>query len=71
MAEASRADALLTTALRQALALVDIRALDHMIVAGSQVLSQNGGCYRHDETQRQDMGASAPIPFSDTHDNEG
>ena len=39
VAEPSRADELLTTALKQALALVDIRTLDHMIVAGSQVLS--------------------------------
>ena len=39
VAEPSRADELLTAALKQALALVDIRTLDHMIVAGSQVLS--------------------------------
>jgi DNA repair protein RadC len=39
VAEPSRADELLTTALKQALALVDIRTLDHMIVAGPQVLS--------------------------------
>ena len=39
VAEPSRADELLTTALKQALGLVDIRTLDHMIVAGSQVLS--------------------------------
>jgi DNA repair protein RadC len=39
VAEPSRADELLTSALKQALALVDIRTLDHMIVAGSQVLS--------------------------------
>ncbi|MHB8726413.1 MAG: RadC family protein [Casimicrobiaceae bacterium] len=39
VAEPSRADELLTTALKQALALVDIRTLDHMIVAGSHVLS--------------------------------
>jgi len=39
VAEPSRADELLTSALKQALALVDVRTLDHMIVAGSQVLS--------------------------------
>ncbi len=39
VAEPSRADELLTVSLKQALALVDIRALDHFIVAGSQVLS--------------------------------
>lgn len=39
VAEPSRADELLTASLRQALALVDIRTLDHMIVAGPQVLS--------------------------------
>ncbi len=39
VAEPSRADELLTASLKQALALVDIRTLDHMIVAGQQVLS--------------------------------
>ena len=39
VAEPSRADELLTTALKQALSLVDIRVLDHMIVAGPTVLS--------------------------------
>ena len=39
VAEPSHADETLTQALRQALALVDIRALDHFIVAGSGVLS--------------------------------
>ena len=39
VAEPSRADELLTASLKQALALVDIRTLDHMIVAGGQVLS--------------------------------
>ena len=39
VAEPSRADELLTTALKQALALVDIRTLDHFIVAGSRVVS--------------------------------
>jgi len=39
VAEPSRADELLTATLKQALGLVDIRTLDHMIVAGSQVLS--------------------------------
>lgn len=34
VAEASRADEVLTQALRQALALVDIKLLDHFIVAG-------------------------------------
>ncbi len=39
VAEPSRADELLTQALRQALALVDIRTLDHFVVAGSRVVS--------------------------------
>jgi DNA repair protein RadC len=38
-AEPSRADELLTQALQQALALVDIRTLDHFVVAGSRVIS--------------------------------
>ncbi len=39
VAEPSRADETLTQALKQALALVDIRVLDHFIVAGSSVVS--------------------------------
>jgi DNA repair protein RadC len=39
VAEPSHADETLTQALKQALALVDIRVLDHFIVAGSSVLS--------------------------------
>jgi DNA repair protein RadC len=39
VAEPSRSDELLTTSLKQALALVDVRVLDHLIVAGSNVLS--------------------------------
>ena len=39
VAEPSRADELLTGSLRQALALVDIRTLDHLVVAGSRVVS--------------------------------
>ena len=39
LAEPSRADELLTGALRNALELVDIRTLDHFIVAGSRVYS--------------------------------
>jgi DNA repair protein RadC len=39
VAEPSRADELLTQALKQALALVDIRTLDHFIVAGSHLVS--------------------------------
>ncbi|MDQ6618442.1 MAG: DNA repair protein RadC [Pseudomonadota bacterium] len=39
VAEPSRADELLTQALRQALALVDVRTLDHFVVAGTQVVS--------------------------------
>jgi DNA repair protein RadC len=38
-AEPSRADELLTSALKQALALVDIRVLDHMIVGNVSVMS--------------------------------
>ena len=39
MAEASRADELLTQTLKSALALVDVRVLDHLIVAGNTILS--------------------------------
>lgn len=39
VAEQSRADEILTTALKQALALVDVRVLDHFIVAGNNTLS--------------------------------
>ena len=39
VAEPSRADELLTQSLKQALALVDIRSLDHFVVAGSAVVS--------------------------------
>ena len=37
--EPSRADEYLTNTLKSALALVDVRVLDHLIVAGGQVLS--------------------------------
>lgn len=39
VAEPSQSDRLLTDALKQALALVDVRVLDHFIVAGGQTLS--------------------------------
>lgn len=39
VAEQSRADEMLTTALKQALALVDIRVLDHFVIAGNSTLS--------------------------------
>jgi DNA repair protein RadC len=39
LAEPSRADELLTRTLREALALVDVRVLDHLIVAGSACVS--------------------------------
>ena len=39
IAEPSRADELLTQSLKQALALVDIRALDHFVVAGRALVS--------------------------------
>ncbi len=38
-AEPSRADELLTQSLKAALALVDIRTLDHFVVAGAEVIS--------------------------------
>ena len=38
-AEPSRADELLTSNLKQALSLVDVRVLDHLIVAGSSTVS--------------------------------
>lgn len=39
MAEPSHADELLTRSLKTALALIDVRVLDHFIVAGSMTLS--------------------------------
>jgi DNA repair protein RadC len=39
VAEPSRADELLTQALKQALALVDIRTLDHFVIAGGRITS--------------------------------
>jgi len=39
VAEPSRADELLTQALKQALALVDVRTLDHFVVAGGRLTS--------------------------------
>ena len=39
VAEPSRADELLTQSLKQALALVDTRTLDHFVIAGSQLVS--------------------------------
>lgn len=37
--EPSRADELLTQALKSALALIDVRVLDHLVVAGGRILS--------------------------------
>lgn len=39
VAEPSRADELLTSALKSALALIDVRVLDHFIIAGPRSLS--------------------------------
>jgi len=39
VAEPSRADELLTAALKQALALVDIKTLDHFVVGGNKTIS--------------------------------
>ncbi len=39
VAEPSRADELLTQNLKQALALVDVRVLDHFVVAGTSTVS--------------------------------
>ena len=39
VAQPSQSDELLTRSLRDALALVDVRVLDHFIVAGNQTLS--------------------------------
>src|SRR5439155_19606431 len=39
VAEPSRADELLTAALKQALALVDVRTLDHLVVGGVNTIS--------------------------------
>ena len=43
-AEPSRADEFLTTTLRQALALVDVRVLDHLIVGHGSVVSMAERC---------------------------
>ena len=39
VAEPSQSDQMLTDALKQSLSLVDVRVLDHLIVAGSECLS--------------------------------
>jgi len=39
VAEPSRADGLLTQTLKQVLSLVEVRVLDHLIVAGNRILS--------------------------------
>ena len=39
VAEPSRADELLTQALKDALGLVDVRVLDHFVIAGNVALS--------------------------------
>ena len=39
VAEPSRADELLTSALKQALALVDVKTIDHFVVAGTAAVS--------------------------------
>ena len=39
VAEPSRADEMLTQTLKSALALVDVRVLDHLVVAGASILS--------------------------------
>ena len=39
VAEPSRADEMLTQTLKSALSLVDVRVIDHLIVAGPAVLS--------------------------------
>jgi DNA repair protein RadC len=39
VAEPSHADELITTRLRDSLSLIDVRVLDHLIVAGSDVMS--------------------------------
>jgi hypothetical protein len=54
IAEPSRSDENFTTSLKQALALVDVRVLDHFIVAGIEVLSfANGGCCKATVTNAQ------------------
>ena len=39
VAEPSQADELITRRLKEALSLVDIRVLDHLVVAGEEVIS--------------------------------
>ncbi len=39
VAEPSRADELLTQTLKQTLALIDVRVLDHFVVAGGRTVS--------------------------------
>lgn len=55
VAEPSQSDRLLTDALKQSLAMIDVRVLDHFIVAGNRVLSfaerglLGAGEIRHEE----------------------
>lgn len=54
VAEPSASDRMLTDALRQSLALVDVRVLDHFIVAGRNAYSfEEGAMFSRYEEQRQ------------------
>jgi DNA repair protein RadC len=52
MAEPSRADEMLTRSLKEALAMVDVKVLDHFIVAGNTrpCPSPNADCYKIHKT---------------------
>jgi DNA repair protein RadC len=39
VAEPSHADELITTRLRESLSLIDVRVLDHLVVAGDDIVS--------------------------------
>ena len=72
VAEPSHADETLTQALRQALALVDIRVLDHFIVAGSSVLSfAERGCseWGRRGVERAAVEDTEVVTFCDLREN--
>ena len=60
-AEPSRADEYLTQTLKSALALVDVRILDHLVVGRSAVVrSPSGDCCKRATTQR-DLNQISPV----------
>jgi len=60
VAEPSQADELITTRIRDALSLVDIRVLDHLVVTGDAIVSfaERGSC----EPPFRPLGAATARP---------